>query len=79
LGDFERVRKTRPRVVVGKDKDLGLAGEPTKSTRVQDSVAIALEAGTKLVRLFFVDAIAAPFASRGSRRHERVRELLTLV
>jgi hypothetical protein len=65
-------------VVVGEDEDLRLAGETTKSTRVQDAVAVSLEARTKLVGFFFLDAMAAALTPRGSRRHEHVEEFLTL-
>jgi hypothetical protein len=45
LGDLEGVREPGALVVVGEDEHLRLAGQPAERARVQDAVAIALEAG----------------------------------
>ena len=50
LGDLEGVREAGALVVLGEDEHLGLAGEPPERARVQDAVAVALEAGPPRVR-----------------------------
>jgi hypothetical protein len=39
-------------MVIGEDEDLGLAGEASKGTGVQDPVAVALETGPELIGFF---------------------------
>ena len=49
LGHLEGVGEPGALVVVGEDEDLGLAGQPAEGGRVQDAVAVALEAGAQRV------------------------------
>ena len=60
LGDLERVGQPGALMVVGEDEDLRLAGEAPEGARVQDPVAVALEAGPPADR--------APRARVGCRR-----------
>jgi hypothetical protein len=62
LGHLERVGEPRALVVVGKDEDLCLAGQAPERRRVQDAVAIALEAGAQRVGLLVVARRPAPTA-----------------
>jgi hypothetical protein len=78
LGDLECVRETRSHVVVGKNEDLCLARKATKSARVKYSVTVALEAGSKLVRLFFSKTVAPAATSGRTRGHERIEQLFAL-
>jgi len=45
---------------------------------VKDAIAVALEAGSVLVRLFFARATPRANASRGTGNHQRVQTLFTL-
>ncbi len=60
LRDLERVRETRPLMVVREDKHLRLAGEAPEGAGVQDPVAVALEA-----RADGIGLLRARAASRG--------------
>jgi hypothetical protein len=77
LGDFQRVGETRAHVIIGKNENLGLAGEAAKGARVQDPVSVAFEAGTKLVGSFFAFASTAAVTTRGARDHQLVELLLS--
>src|ERR1700722_19357339 len=78
LGDLEGVREARAHVVIGKDKDLGLAGEAAKGARVQDAVAVTLETGAELVRFFVAGPVPGPVTSRRARGEHRVELFLAL-
>jgi hypothetical protein len=52
LGDLESMGETGSLVVVREDEDLRLAGQPPEGGRVQDAVAVALEAGAPGVGRF---------------------------
>jgi len=60
LGDFQGVRQSGAHMVVRKDEDLGFAGQAAKRVRVQDAIAVALEARAKLVGLFVALALSPP-------------------
>ena len=51
LGDFESVSEARSLMVVGKDEDLGLAGQSTERGGVKNAIAIALETGAERIGL----------------------------
>ena len=43
LGDFECVSEPRSLVIIGEDEDLGLSGEATERSGVQDAISISFE------------------------------------
>ena len=57
-------------MVVREDEDLRLAGQAAKGARVQDAVAVALEAGPEFVRFLFAGSVprsVAPGRAGGER------------
>jgi hypothetical protein len=58
LSYFEGVSEASALVVFGEDEDLGLAGETSERTGVQDAVTVAFKAGSKVVRLLLTGALA---------------------
>jgi hypothetical protein len=73
---FESVGQPGALMVEREDKDLGLASQATKSTRVQDAVAITLETGAQDVRLLWRGPVPGPPGQRGPRGQQ---ELLCLL
>src|ERR1035438_9659759 len=68
LSDLEGVSEARAHVVVGKDEDLGLARESPKRARMQDAVAVTLEAGAKLIRFLFTRPVSRAVSPGGADR-----------
>ena len=62
LGDLEGVGEPGPLMVLGKDEDLGLAGQPPEGGGVQDAVPVALEAGAQRIGLLGPGRCPAPAA-----------------
>ena len=79
LCDFECVGETGALMVVGKDKNLRFAGEPTKRGGMQNAVTIAFETGTEWIGLFGCGARACPDGSRCAGGKEGVFVVLALV
>ena len=67
LGHLEGVGEPGALVVVGEDEDLGLAGQPPERRRVQDPVAVALEAGAPRVGLLGSGAVPGALGLGGAR------------
>ena len=65
LRHFEGMSESRALMVVGKDEDLGLAGQPTKSRGVQDAITIPLETCAERIGFFGNDAVARADRSGG--------------
>jgi hypothetical protein len=65
-------------MVLGEDEYLGLAGQATERRRVQDAIAVTLEAGSPLVGLFGPRTFAGTCGARGSRREQRRFEFFAL-
>ena len=78
LGDFERVREAGAHVVIGEYEDLSLARQATKGTRMKYSVTVTLEAGTKIVGLFFTDSVTGSTRPRGAAGEKQVQLLFAL-
>lgn len=57
-------------MVIRKNKNLGFASEPTKSTRMQDAITIALETCAVRIRLFLDRAVTSPNTFGGERREK---------
>ena len=68
LGHLEGMGEAGALVVVGEDEHLGLAGESAERGRVQDAVAVALEARTQRVGLLLDGAVAGAVGAGGQRR-----------
>jgi hypothetical protein len=72
LRDFERVGEARALMVVGEDEHLCLAGQAAERVRVQDAVAVTLEAGAERVGLLVESALAGTERLGGQRSELRV-------
>jgi hypothetical protein len=79
LGDFEGMGQTSSLMVVGKDEDLGLAGQSTKGRGVQNAVAIAFEAGAVRIGLLVDDSPSGAGRSRRQSRQVSVEEVFSLL
>ena len=78
LGDLQGVGEAGAHVVVGEDEHLGLARQAPERARVQDPVAVALEARPVGVGLLVAGAVPRAGGARGSGREVGVEELLAL-
>ena len=76
LRDLEGVGEPRALVVVGEDEDLRLAGQSAEGGRVEDAVAVALEAGAERVGLLVASAL--PGAGRLGGERGQVRQIVIL-
>jgi hypothetical protein len=78
LVHLERVREPGALVVLGEDEDLRLAGQPPERRRVQDAVAVPLEAGALSVGLLRPGPVSGTVRPGRARLHLRVLALLAL-
>lgn len=79
LGNFECVGETRSLMVVGKDEDLCLAGEPTKGRRMEDAISITFETCAERVGFFGSAACPRTDRPRGVRREKAVFVIFAFV
>ena len=77
LGDFDRMGEAGTEVIVlRRDEDLALAGQPAERTAVLDAIEIALEARAEPIGLLGSLAVSG---ARGARRKWRERLVLRLL
>jgi hypothetical protein len=65
-------------VIIGKNENLRLSGEPSKGTGVKNSVAVSLETGPKLVRFLRSCPVSRALASGGAGNEQSFQLLLSL-
>ena len=72
LSDFESVSEARALVIVGKDEDLSLAGQPTERGGVKDAISIAFETGSVRIGLLRDDSSSGADRPSGQSGQTRV-------
>lgn len=78
LCDLKGVCETCPLVIVGKDEDLGFAGETAKRRRMEDAVAVTLETGAVLVGFFGNGSVSGTNRASRPAGEQRSRTRFTL-
>jgi hypothetical protein len=78
LCDLKGVCESCPLVIVGKDEDLGLAGETAKRRRMEDAVAVTLETCAVLVGFFGNGSVSGTNRASRPTGEQRSRTRFTL-